>query len=237
MSSAISLNFLDRLQCLAGVGISVIVTSGLLTSNSYPSRRMVSIRMPGAARRPLTMNRSGWPLSATRSAVAARLVDEPWRSRRDVPQPAALAPGERAGVDAKRHADGRLVDGDGGQRLFHSGIGDRVADAQARRSRRLRRCLRPRLLDFLPGKVMVGEQVDDFALFALALRCQADSIHHVATLTATGPRRSAPYSCRIPASSPGAGPAHRDRLRTGYLGQDRLEGGLDAAAQVGVAPA
>ncbi len=40
----------------------------------------------------------------------------------------AVLAGERRRVDAEEHRDGRLVDGDGVDRLGHFGVGKRVAD-------------------------------------------------------------------------------------------------------------
>ena len=95
--------------------ISRVMTSGLLTASSKPSRRIVSMRMAiCSSPRPETLKASGVSPGSTRRLT---LVSSS-RSRRSLrlrevtylPLPA----GERRGVDLEHHADGGLVHDDGG---------------------------------------------------------------------------------------------------------------------------
>src|ERR1700693_2855106 len=115
--------------------ISRVMTAGRDTSNSYPSRRIVSIRMARCSSpRPLTSKMSAVAPSAT---VRATLVCSS-RSRRarrwaapELARRAAgggLAAGEGRLVDRELHPQGRLAHLQPLQRLRMLGIRDRIPD-------------------------------------------------------------------------------------------------------------
>ena len=132
-------------------GVSLVTISGRDTCSSKPSRRIISMRIASCSSpRPTTLNASGESVSshADRDVADQLLVEAIAQvARGDV---LAFAAGERRGVDAEDHRDGRLVDRDRRNRHRVQRIGDRLADgdvldageADDVAGRRLGRCRR-----------------------------------------------------------------------------------------------
>ena len=106
-----------------------VTTCGLPTVSSKPSRRMISTRIASCSSpRPCTSQVSGRSVGSTRidtlptSSASSRLFTS--RAVSFLP----LSPGQRRGVDADRHRDARLVDGDDRQRPRVVGVGEGLAD-------------------------------------------------------------------------------------------------------------
>ena len=110
---------LDRLQRACRLSSFCMITCGLPTASSYPSRRMFSIRMPRCSRpRPETLNASlllGSPRPSARRWLCSSF-DQPLAevAAGDV---LALLAGERRVVDAEHHGQRRRLDLLGLQRL------------------------------------------------------------------------------------------------------------------------
>ena len=110
-----------------------VSTWGLPTVSSKPSRRMVSTRMASwSSPRPWTSQASGRSVGSTRSdTLPDQLLVEAVLDLAGG-EPAAVAPGERRGVDADGEREARLVHRDHRQRAGVVGIGERLADGHVR---------------------------------------------------------------------------------------------------------
>ena len=109
--------------------MSRVRTWGLPTVSSKPSRRMVSTSTASCSSpRPCTSQRSGRSVGRTRretlptSSAVEPALDQPGG------QLGAVPAGQRRGVDADRHRQDWLVDGDGRQGPGVDGVGQRLAD-------------------------------------------------------------------------------------------------------------
>ncbi len=107
-----------------------VITSGLPTDISYPSRRIISIRIASCSSpRPETWKASGVSVGSTPDRdVGQRLLLQALLelARGDV---LAVAAAERGVVDRQHHRDRRLVDLDVRQRPRVLALGERLADA------------------------------------------------------------------------------------------------------------